>query len=160
MQNEQVTIISRKYDLCIQRTWNCRLVEKDGSLLKFVGEFEESVEHSDLGLIEKGTISYEYYWLDYWYNIFRFQSPNGELRNYYCNINLPPKFDGIVLDYVDLDIDLIVWPGGRIITLDEDEFEENAAKFGYPPDVRRNVLISIEQLRSLIDNREFPFTEL
>lgn len=160
MQNEQVTVISRKYDLSIRRTWKCRLVEQNGSHLTFVGEFDEPVEHSDLGPIEKGTISYEYYWLDRWYNIFLFHTPVGKLRNYYCNVNFPPKFEGGVLDYVDLDIDLIVWPDGRVVTLDEDEFAENAAKFEYAPYVRRCAFDAIDQLRALIDNREFPFSEL
>ena len=159
MQNEQVTVISRKYDLSIRRTWQCRLIERNESLLTLVGEFEESVEHSDLGSVEKGTISYEYYWLDRWYSIFRFHKPAGDLRNYYCNINMPPEFDGAILNYVDLDIDLIVWPDGRIITVDEDDFQENAEKFQYPPNVRRNAFDSVHELRSLIENREFPFNE-
>ena len=160
MQNEQVTVISRKYDLSIRRTWNCRLVERKDPLLVFFGEFQEAVNHSDLGLIEKGTISYEYYWLDRWYNIFRFHTPSGELRNYYCNVNMPPKFDGGVLDYVDLDIDLVVWPDGRFATLDEDDFEVNTAKFDYTPNVRRNAFSAVDELRLLIEKREFPFNEL
>ena len=160
MANEQVTVISRKYDLSIRRTWKCRLIERDDPLLVFVGEFEEPVEHSDLGMIEKGSISYEYYWLDRWYNIFRFHRPSGELRNYYCNVNMPPTLDAGILDYVDLDIDLIVWPDGSVVTLDEDDFAANAAKFDYPPEVRRNALEAVDQVRLLIANREFPFNEL
>jgi protein associated with RNAse G/E len=73
---------------------------------------------------------------------------------------MPPSFDGEVLDYVDLDIDLIVWPGGRLVTLDEDDFAANAAKYKYPEEVQRNVLESVKELKRIISAREFPFENL
>ena len=157
MSGQEITVISRKYDLSIRRTWRCRLLEKKEPLLVLVGEFVESVEHSDLGLIEKGTSSYEYYWLDRMSNVFRFHLPDGRLRNYYCNINLPPIFDGTTLDYVDLDIDLIVWPDRRVLTLDEDDFAANADKFNYPTELRRNVSDTLSGLKAMVEAREFPF---
>src|SRR5215207_3881933 len=114
MQEQRVTVISRKYDLSIRRTWHCRLIEQNYPLIALLGEFEEAVEHSDLGSIEQGTLSREYFWLDRGFNVFRFQDAAGGLRNYYCNVTLPPKFDGGVLDYIDLDIDVVVWPDGRV----------------------------------------------
>jgi len=157
MSNELVTVNSRKYDLSIRRTWQCRLIERNDPLLVFVGEFDRDVEHTDLGSIKTGTISYEYYWLDRWYNVFRFHEPAGTFRNYYCNINIPPIFGNGVLDYVDLDIDIVLWPDGRILTLDEGEFEANAAKFEYPPDVRSNTVKALGELRRMINADEFPF---
>ena len=88
----EVTINSRKYDQTIRRSWRAELIETTGSMLVFIGKFEFDVEHTDLGFIPRGTVSYEYYWLDRWYNIFRFLLPDGRLRNYYCNINMPPVF--------------------------------------------------------------------
>src|SRR5438128_8844181 len=104
MPSQKVTIRSRKYDQSIRREWPCELIEQKGPLLAVVGEFDE-----DIGSISRGTISYEYFWLDRWYNVFRFHSPRGELLNYYCNISLPPTFEDGVIDYVDLDIDVLVW---------------------------------------------------
>lgn len=157
MQNESVTVISRKYDLSIRRTWECRLVERRDQLLIFVGEFDQTVEHPDLGLIEAGTVSYEYYWLDRWYNVFRFHTPDGEFRNFYCNINMPPTFKNGVLEYIDLDIDLILWPDGRTITLDEADFETNAGIFQYPKYVIANAQSAVAELHRLRESQEFPF---
>jgi protein associated with RNAse G/E len=70
---------------------------------------------------------------------------------------MPPKFDGVTLDYVDLDIDLIVCPDCRVITLDEAEFAENSTRFGYPPEVIQNVESALVEIRSLISARQFPF---
>lgn len=157
MQNERVTVNSRKYDLSIRRSWECQLIERNDPLLVLVGDFGHDVEHPDLGSIAKGTISYEYYWLDRWYNVFKFQEPDGDFRNFYCNINLPPTFENDVLDYVDLDIDVLVWPDGTTKTLDVDDFEVNATKFVYPEELRAKAFETLSELLELIAKREFPF---
>jgi len=157
MQSEPVTVISRKYDLSVRRSWRCKLVERSEPLLVLLGDFYTEIKHRALGLIEKGTISREYYWLDRWYNVFRFELPDRRFRNFYCNINMPPTFDGGKLDYVDLDLDLIVWPGGKVVVLDEKDFAENAAKFSYPDDVHANALKALDELKRMIEAREFPF---
>lgn len=151
-----ITVNSRKYDGAIRRTWQCELIRQEGSLLALVGEFETAVDHPDLGHIEKGTISYEYYWLDRWYSIFRFHEPSGSLRNFYCNINLPPSFSGGVLDYVDLDIDILVWPDHSYRVLDRDDFETNATRFGYSTHIKEKVEGTLNDLLELIETRSLP----
>lgn len=153
----KVTINSRKYDQSIRRSWNAELIEREDSLLVLVGEFDRDIEHADLGFIRRGTVSYEYYWLDRWYNIFRFLTPVGNLRNYYCNVNMPPRFENGILDYVDLDIDVLVWPDGSHNVLDMDEFEANAALFAYPAEVRANAIDSLAELIAIKEGRKFPF---
>ncbi len=155
--DQEITVNSRFYDGKLKRSWNCRLTDIEGNALTLVGEFEASVTHPDLGLISAGTISHEYYWLDRWYNVFRFTEPDGTFRNWYCNINMPPVFNDMTLDYVDLDIDILIWPDGRVIVLDEDEFEENAAAYGFGDDVRTNAAAARTELLGLIERRESPF---
>lgn len=132
------------------------MLEQRDSLLIFVGEFELPIEHPDLGYIRKGTISYEYYWLDRWYNVFRFHEPSGELRNYYFNINIPPKFADGVLDYVDLDIDVLVRPDFTYLVLDEDDYRRNAERYGYTADLQAKVRETLRDLLRSIDSRNLP----
>ena len=160
MQSPVVTINSRKYDLTIRRSWQARLIETEGSLLVFVGEFAEDVHHPDLGHIPAGTISYEYYWLERWYNVFRFHEPDGAFRNWYCNINMPPTFEGGMLDYVDLDIDILVWPGKEPLILDKEEFVENAAKYSYAENAILQTEAAVDELLRMLKTREFPFESL
>ena len=158
MPGSEVTVNSREYDLTIRRSWTARLLENHGDLLVLVGEFDRAVDHTDLGHIAAGTISYEYYWLDRWYNVFKFHEPGGSLRNWYCNVSMPPTFADGVLDYVDLDIDILIWPGKEPIILDEEEFIENANRFSYSPDLIKNAASALEELKNIIRNREFPFS--
>jgi protein associated with RNAse G/E len=147
-----VTINSRKYDGTIRRSWTCRFVSQEDSLLVFEGEFESEVSHPDLGLIAAGSRSLEYYWLDRWYNVFRFYEPTGEFRNLYCNVNMPPTVENGVLDYVDLDIDVVVWPDGAAKVLDEDDFEANAETYDYPESVRAAAIDALAEIKRLISS--------
>jgi uncharacterized protein len=153
-----ITINSRKFDGQIHRSWKAKFVEKQDSLLVFVGEFEEEVRHSKLGVIKRGTISYEYYWLDRWYNIFRFHEPDGDLRNYYCNLNMPPTLQNSVLDYIDLDIDVLVSKDFSPEILDLDEFEEHSLLYGYSNDLRTKALETLDELLEMINQKKFPFS--
>lgn len=156
-QNQKTIINSRKFDGKIHRSWRADFVEQQDSLLMFVGKFEEEVRHSKLGVIRRGTISFEYYWLDRWYNIFKFHEPEGELRNYYCNLNMPPKFENNVLDYIDLDIDILVSKDFGIEILDRDEFEENSQLYGYSDDLIAKNLQTLDELLNVIKIGAFPF---
>jgi protein associated with RNAse G/E len=121
--------------------------------------FEEKIEHELLGTIASGTISTEYYWLDCWYNVFRFSDPNRQVKNFYCNVNQPPSFDGRVLSYIDLDIDVLVAPDFTYKVLDVEDFEQNAKRYAYPEEVQANARRALADLIELIEARAFPFNE-
>jgi len=146
-----------KFDGSLHRSWRAELVRQDSSLLVLDAMFEAEVHHQLMGTIARGTLSLEYYWLDRWYNIFRFINPDGELRNYYCNVNMPPTLDGEVLSYIDLDIDILVEPDFSYRILDLDEFEENAGRYNYPEHVRQSARQAVTELIELIEDRKFPF---
>jgi protein associated with RNAse G/E len=126
-------------------------------LLVLDGEFEQDIEHDLLGRIASGTLSREYYWMDRWYNVFRFSDPNEQLKSFYCNINVPPNFDGEVLSYVDLDIDVLVQPDFTYQVLDLEDFERHAKLYEYPEDVKAHTRRALNDLIDLIEARAFPF---
>jgi protein associated with RNAse G/E len=154
---KSVTINSRKFDGSIHKSWQADLIEEKDSLLIFLGEFEKEVRHSHLGVIRPGTLSYEFYWLSGWFNVFRFHEPDGGFRNFYCNLNMPPKFENDILDYVDLDIDVLIWKDFSVEILDMDEFEANAKKYNYPAEIKNRTKESLEEILALVEKREFPF---
>lgn len=156
MPDQIVTINSRKYDDHIRRTWQGGLVHKSEELLILVGKFNEALDHRDLGHIAAGTVSFEHFWFDRWYNIFRFHQPDGRLKAYYANIAMPPNFNNNVIDYIDLDIDVVVWPDNRFEVLDRDDFDQNQVKYGYPSDVIENAEKGLSEVIALIDANGLP----
>ena len=92
-----IIVQTYKYDGSEHRRWSARIQRQEGSLLVLDARFNEEIIHELIGTIASGTVSTEYYWLDRWFNVFRFAAPDGCLQSYYCNINVPPVFDGQML---------------------------------------------------------------
>lgn len=152
MKEERFTVNSLRYDHSVRRSWECDLVTRSNEVVELVGQFDGEVQHSELGLIKTGTQSIEFFYTSRWYNHFIFLEPNGSLRNHYFNICMPPTIGKSMIDYVDLDIDLVVWPNGKVITLDLDEFEANAGKFQYPEEIRKKALDTLSELKGLMND--------
>ena len=154
-----ITVRVLKHDGAEYRRWNARLARREGSLMVLDAEFEFDVQHHLLGDIRRGTRTIEYYWLDRWYNVFRFRKADGSTRLYYCNVSMPPKLADEVLTYIDLDIDILVQPDLSYQVLDLEEFAANAARYGYAAETKRQADAAVDELISLIQKREFPFGE-
>ncbi|MBC8031756.1 MAG: DUF402 domain-containing protein [Pyrinomonadaceae bacterium] len=152
-----IVVRACKYDGLLHRTWPAELVRQEGALILLDAKFPAEIVHDSLGTIAAGTHSLEYYWLDRWYNIFRFAEPNGDLRNYYCNVNVPPTFDGQTLTYVDLDMDILVREDFSYSLLDLEEFEANTVRYSYPAEVQANAQDAVNELLCMIRTRAFPF---
>lgn len=153
---KQIVVRAYKYDGLLHRTWGAELIRQEGSLIILDAKFPDEIIHDLLGTIASGTHSVEYYWLDRWYNIFRFAQPDGQLRNYYCNVNVPARFDGETLSYVDLDLDILVDPDFSYRILDVEDFERNAKHYDYTEDVQAKAREALAELISLIETRAFP----
>lgn len=155
--SEQIQVRVFKYDGAEHRRWHARLARREGSLIVLEAAFERDVQHHLLGDIRRGTRTIEYYWLDRWYNVFRFLNDDGETRLWYCNVNLPPTLAEGVLSYVDLDIDVLVQPDLSYEVVDQDEFEQNAAVFGYSSETVTAAHAAVDELVDLIETRQFAF---
>lgn len=153
-----ITVNSLRPDGTVRRSWTCRPVYLSGELIIVEGVFAETVEHPDLGVIRPGTISREYYWTRRWYNVFRFSEPEGRLRNYYCNIAMPPRLGSNTLDYIDLDIDLVVWPDRSTDVLDLDDFRRNSEKFDYTKETIEKAEAALAELTAAAEAAADPFT--
>lgn len=148
-----------KYDGTEYRRWQATLSRRESSLIVLDAEFDDDIEHDLLGQIPCGTRTVEYYWLERWYNIFQFMKDDGGTRLFYCNVNMPPRFEDDLLTYIDLDIDVLVQPDLSYQIIDLEEFEMNAEKYRYPNQVTANAQASVNELISMIDKRAFPFSE-
>lgn len=156
-QDNHITVRVLKYDGVEYRRWNARIKSRDQELVVLDAEFEDEVRHDTLGAIPKGMRTVEYYWLDRWYNIFRFLDDAGETDLWYCNINTPPALADNVLTYIDLDIDVLVQPDLSYQVMDLDEFEVNAERYGYSEQVKTSALKAVDELVSMIEAVRFPF---
>lgn len=71
----------------------------------------------------RGDRFIEIYYSDRWYNIDELHDrEDGRLKGWYCNVCRPAVISDGRVAYVDLALDLLVYPDGRQLVLDEDEF--------------------------------------
>jgi predicted RNA-binding protein associated with RNAse of E/G family len=80
----------------------------------------------DLGYIvfRRGDRFVEHYFTNRWYNVFEIYDVNdGYHKGWYCNFTRPAELIDGLLSADDLALDLWVYPDGRQLVLDEDEFD-------------------------------------
>jgi len=157
MIGDIITVNARKYDGRVHRSWKGTSTNEHDGLISLIAEFSETHEHGELGTIHAGTISVEHFWTDRWYNVFHFHEPDGTKKAAYANVAMPAVVAGNVIDYVDLDMDVIQWPDGRVEVLDKDDFERNTIAYGYSPEVIRAAESALIELLELARGGRFPF---
>ena len=63
------------------------------------------------------------------------------------------------MNYVDLDLDVTVRPGGCVELLDSDEFEAHKQKYRYPSDIVDRARAAAGEVSSLALRQAFPFDQ-
>ena len=76
---------------------------------------------------------------------------------YYCNIASPSLEDNNVVEYIDYDLDLKLFPDDTIMELDRKEYLFHKEKYGYSDDLDKVVNHEFERIRNLMKKRDFPF---
>lgn len=111
----------------------------------------ENMEFSGI-FLAKGDRFIETYYFDRWYNIFEIHAGEDDrLRGWYCNISTPAKYEENKIFYNDLALDLYIFPDGRQVILDEDEF----SKLNLTAEATKEALAALAFLKSEFNNR-FP----
>jgi len=97
-------------------------------------------------LLGEGDRFIEIYFDNRWYNIFEIHGrEDGALKGWYCNVTRPAQFSDDRIDYIDLALDLLVFPDGRQLILDEAEFDELSLDDGTRQQAR-NALLELQRL--------------
>jgi predicted RNA-binding protein associated with RNAse of E/G family len=120
------TLFVSKLDLQGNETYRYtgRLLERRGNLLVLEAFFDRGDTQVDEIVLRRGDRFVEYYFYDRWYNIFQiFDREDQQLKGWYCNISRPAAMRGNTIVFQDLALDLLVYPDGRQVVLDEDEFQ-------------------------------------
>jgi predicted RNA-binding protein associated with RNAse of E/G family len=95
-------------------------------------------------VLRNGDRLHETFYFQRWYNIFEvYDGDAGQVKGWYCNIGYPAEMDGKILSYRDLALDLLVFPDGKQIILDEDEFED----LHFPLADKENAISALQELQ-------------
>ena len=120
-----LTVIKR--NVAGEETWRYQgeLLERKDGVLTLQAYFDKEDAWLHGMLLGKGDRFVETYYMQRWYNVYEIHSrEDDQLRGWYFNIARPAEITGNTLSWVDLALDLLVFPDGRQVVLDEDEFSE------------------------------------
>ena len=114
----------------------------------------------DLGYMafRPGDYLDEYFALDQPFNAMALYRPGHSLVAWYCNVTLPTVVENGEIHWHDLYVDVIVYPDGTTLVLDEDELEESELSVS-DPDLHRLIISGRDELLRMASAREYPFSE-
>lgn len=158
MVRQTIIVQTLKYGGIPHYSFPVQLRSKERELVIVEGEFGRELVHHTRGItVPVQNHSLEFYWPGRPYNVAAEIAPNGTISRYYCNVTLPPDVLGDRIMVVDLDLDLHVGPDLQVQVLDRDEFQQNARRYGYPPEVAAGAEAALQELIQLVETRSFPF---
>ncbi len=157
--NEQTwQILALKYDQRPHYTWPAIRLADDGEQMRFHSVIGGVLVHHTRGFQELIRRPSDLtFWSERWYNVFTNFDEDGTLRNFYCNVAMPPHLSDHTLTFVDLDLDVRVFPDGTYQLLDEDEFDLYRVHYGYPEWVQAKARQAVQDIIVLAQAKQGPF---
>lgn len=112
-----------------EETWRYegRILSQQPQTMLIEARFNRSTLRFHGITLKKNDRFLERYYKDRWYNLFEIHDRDDDaLKGWYCNVTAPAEFNNGKITYIDMALDLLVYPNGKYLILDEDEFEELA----------------------------------
>lgn len=119
-----ITVLKQNPAGQLMYEWRGRLLSHAGHEALVEALFNAESGHMVDIPLAKGDRFLETYFDDRWYNIFEVHDKDDDrLKGWYCNISAPAVITPGQIIFRDFALDLLVYPDGRQVVLDEDEFE-------------------------------------
>ena len=100
-----------------------------GSLIRFRRVFKKKGIYDGLKIDkDPGDYAVTEAKIGEWYFKTQYFSKDGRYKGTYINLNTPIELYPHGIRYVDLEVDVCVWPNGRVKKLDEKKFKEAATE--------------------------------
>ena len=140
-----------------QLSYSGRLCQRNERFICIEAVF--TLPDRDLGYIHlrRGDVFREWFYRGRWFNIFRVQdAASGKVKGWYCNITRPAIIEPHQAAADDLGLDVFVWPDGRTLLLDEDEF----ARLNLLPSEQQAAWKAVDAINAMVRGRRPPFDEI
>jgi len=142
-------VIVIKMNLQGEETWRYegQILARDANSLLIEAFFNREDLHFHGITLKRNDRFIERYYEDRWYNIFEIHDRDDDhLKAWYCNVTTPAEFTPGKIAYVDLALDVLVYPDGKYRVLDRDEFEVLALD----DETRENACRALNELENLV----------
>lgn len=151
---EAITV--HKLDAAGRQVWAypTRLLARGATWVRLEAQFDRAEVVFPRLTLRQGDRMVETFFDDRWYNVFAIHDgATGTLKGWYCNITRPARIEAREVFAEDLALDLLVYPEGGDLVLDEDEFDA----LGLPAEEQSLARRALLELRELAARRQGPF---
>lgn len=153
-----IRVVSRKYDGTLRDCYEAYLyAETDESIQLFYLPGLQYWHARRQTWLEAQDGVIEIYLKRKWYNVVHIGEQISNTNLMYINIALPATLQDGVLEWTDLDLDYRVHMDNSVERLDQDEFDENAQRLGYPADLIAQAYLACREVEAGLAQRAFPF---
>lgn len=130
------------------------VLARNATMIQVEAHFNRDDYAASYHTFRRGDRMVEWFYTDRWYNIFQMHDVDDDrVKGWYCNITRPARFEAAALYADDLALDVMIYPDGRVLVLDEDEF----AALALDAETHQNALRALEALKALVEQRQPPF---
>lgn len=154
---QYIHIQSFKHDGSLHRTWTMGMVISTESQCWTIVTNKSWVIESDGRTWLTREPALWFFYPDHWFNICAMIRRDGIY--YYCNLASPSLYDGEALKYIDYDLDYKLYPDGRYMLLDQDEFDARIVSMHYPKSIQDIILHAKKRLQTWIETYHPPFDD-
>jgi protein associated with RNAse G/E len=81
----------------------------------------------------------------------------GRAMEWQCDAGLPARIMGRVIEFIDLDLDVMVNPDGTYYVRDLEDFEARSTAMGYSEEARQAAWKGVALALLLVKRRRYPF---
>ncbi len=156
MGEEVIVVHKLAYDGHETWRWSGKLVERADGVTVIDAVFNGPPRDLGYMKLENTDLYHEFYYADRWFNVFQVFRADGEMKGWYCNVCKPARFADGEISFVDMVLDVFVYPDGRHLVLDEDEFQEKAGAI-YSSEDAAMARSAVDQLLGMVRERRHPF---
>jgi predicted RNA-binding protein associated with RNAse of E/G family len=140
-----ITVVKLDYTGAEKWRYQGKLVQRETHRIVLEALFDREIYPVHELVLRRGDRFVETYFDNRWYNIYEiFDRGGGGRKAWYCNIGRPATIQDNLVSYQDLALDLLVYPNGRQIVLDEDEFD----RLNLAEDTRAQARHALAELQS------------
>ena len=145
---DKLTIKCYKHNGQFHREWDEAVLLDETEDYIVCGNYKTKVTESNGSTYHTKEPAILYFYKNKWYNVIAQLKTFGLF--YYCNIASPYVIEDKTIKYIDYDLDLRVFPGGRFKILDKNEYKYHSEKMNYPEEIK---MIIERELSTLIDQK-------
>ena len=159
VERKQLVVRKLKFDGSVRYEWDGDLVEERDGWLVVLHDWHRHEKRQTASADGNGEKGYGIHYLGtdgplsvlFWFDVW------GEFGDAKCDAALPAVRKGKRADFVDLDLDVVVLPGGTHYIRDQEVFADRSISMRYSEEAKKAAHLGILHALRKVRRGTFPF---